>query len=86
MAQSIGVTITNTQNTSYYAWNSGGSGGQSANPLSGSIFTGESYQVARADIDVWPRKGGGFDYNATDDQGSKQLQGTFNTGTSINIT
>ena len=48
VAQSIGVTITNTQNTSYYAWNSGGSGGQSTNPFSGSAFTGESYQVADA--------------------------------------
>ena len=48
MAQSIGVTITNTQNTSYYAWNSGGSGGQSTDPFAGSTFTGQSYQDANS--------------------------------------
>ncbi len=41
--------------------------------------------VARADVNVWPRQGGGFNYRASDDQGSKPLQGTFNTGTSVNI-
>ncbi|MES2369764.1 MAG: RHS repeat-associated core domain-containing protein [Pseudomonadota bacterium] len=47
--------------------------------------SGGATLVARADIDVWPRQGGGFNYRASDDQGSKPLQGTFNTGTSINI-
>ena len=53
------------------------------NPFAGSF--GESILVARADVNVWPRQGGGLNYRVTDDQGSKPLQGTFNTGTSLNI-
>jgi hypothetical protein len=48
-------------------------------------FSNGAVQVARADVEVWPRQGKGFNYRATDDQGSKPLQGTFNTGTSLNI-
>ena len=48
-------------------------------------FSNGPVQVARADVIVSPRQGGGFNYRATDDQGSKPLQGTFNTGTTLNI-
>jgi|GEM_PF-6752391 len=41
--------------------------------------------IARADVYAWPNSGGGFAYTAVDDMGSKQLTGTFNTGTTINV-
>lgn len=56
---------------------------QSVNTLlsSGSTQT----DIARADVYAWPNSGGGFEYTAIDNMGSKQLTGTFNTSTTINV-
>ena len=78
-------------NSSYYASGKASSGGtQSLQTMvdfepDGYDFSNGPVQVARADVQVWPRQGGGFSYRAADDRGSKPLQGTFNTGTSLNI-
>lgn len=55
-------------------------------PEPGSFRSNNSTQEARADVYAWPNKaGGGFEYIAVDDRGSKQLTGTFNTSTTVNV-